>query len=241
MSLIAVAFLTGALYIGPLCLPEWFVWEKSLASAILPFTYVYAKGLFSIACLFGASIYHHKKQIQKRRIFKVPQVGEKGRLRLPNQRETSDRFGMSVLLCVLVLVFIVAGYSRAFGGVKMVAIDRDIVNVRSGPAISYKTLWQFGKGYPLKVVGSRKEWYKVQDFEGDSGWVYKPLVSRTPHVVVKNKLVNIRSRPGTRHAVIARAQRGVVFQTIASVKGWVKVRHAGGLVGWVARRLVWGW
>lgn len=51
-------------------------------------------------------------------MFKVPQVGEKGRLRLPNQKEMSDRFGMSVLLCVLVLVCIVAGYSRAFGGVK---------------------------------------------------------------------------------------------------------------------------
>ncbi len=118
MFFIVAAVLIGVLYIGPLCLPGWFVWERSLASAILPFTYVYAKGLFSIACLLCACIYRHRKKIQKRRMFKVPQVGEKGRLRLPNQKEMSDRFGMSVLLCVLVLVCIVAGYSRAFGGVK---------------------------------------------------------------------------------------------------------------------------
>lgn len=196
MFLIVVAVLAGVFYIGPLCLPEWFVWEKSLDHAILPFRYIYAKGLFSIVCLLGTWIYHHRKQIQKRRIFKVPQAGEKGRLRLPNQKKVSDRFGTSVLLCVLVLVIIVAGYSRAFGGVKMVSIDRDIVNMRSGPAISYKALWQFGRGYPLKVIGSRKECYKVQDFEGNSGLIYKPLVSRTSHVVVKKKLINIRFRPG---------------------------------------------
>ncbi|AGF77601.1 hypothetical protein UWK_01029 [Desulfocapsa sulfexigens DSM 10523] len=33
----------------------------------------------------------------------------------------------------------------------MIPIDRDIVNVRSGSAISYKALWQFGKGFPLQA------------------------------------------------------------------------------------------
>ena len=52
----------------------------------------------------------------------------------------------------------------------------------------------------------------------------------------------MRSGPGTRYPIIAKAYKGVVLRTIASVKGWgVKVRHEGGVTGWVARRLVWGW
>lgn len=76
---------------------------------------------------------------------------------------------------------------------------------------------------------------------GDTGWIYKPLTSRTPHVVVKKEIVNSRSLPGTRNSIVAKAHKGTVFKTIASVRGWVKVRHERGVTGWVARELVWGW
>ena len=113
--------------------------------------------------------------------------------------------------------------------------------MRTGPGTRYKVLWVVGKGCPLKVIGSRKNRYKVLDFEGDTGWIYKPLTSRTPHVVVKKKTVNIRSMPGSRNSIVTKAHKETVFRTIASVKGWGKVRHERGITGWVARRLVWGW
>jgi len=124
---------------------------------------------------------------------------------------------------------------------RMVSISKNDVNMRSGPGTNYRVKWVLGQGYPLHVVATRGKWLKVRDFENTTGWVYKPLVNRRPHMVVKKKLVNVRSRPSLHAKVVARAKYGVVFRTLKRGKNWVKVRHQNGITGWVARRLVWGW
>lgn len=124
---------------------------------------------------------------------------------------------------------------------RMISIDRDVVNIRTGPSTRYRVKWEVGRGFPLRIIGSRGNWYKVRDFESDVGWVYKPLTSRKAHLVVKKPLVNIRSGPGTGYRIVNQAKYGVVFRTLKRVRGWVKVRHESGTTGWVARRLLWGW
>ena len=123
----------------------------------------------------------------------------------------------------------------------MVSVNRDVINMRSGPGTNYKILWQLDRGYPLWIIQKKEKWYKVRDFEGDTGWVYAPLTNRDAHVVVKKNRINVRSGPGTRYRIVAKAKRGVVFTTVKRAKGWVKVRHQEGVTGWVARHLVWGW
>ncbi|MDY0351312.1 MAG: SH3 domain-containing protein [Desulfobulbaceae bacterium] len=124
---------------------------------------------------------------------------------------------------------------------KMVAVDRDRINVRSGPGTNYTILWHIDRGYPLQVIGAKGAWYRVRDFEDDVGWVYKPLTAERAHVVVKKPEINVRSGPGTNYRIVAKAREGVVFRTVNRQKGWVKVRHENGTTGWVARNLVWGW
>ena len=125
---------------------------------------------------------------------------------------------------------------------KMVSVDADMINLRSGPGAKYKVLWELGRGYPLKVIGSMGSWYRVIDFENDKGWVYKKLVSRTAHLVVKKRAINLRSGPSTRYKIVRQAKRGVVFRTLERRKGWVKVRHdEENVEGWVKRDLLWGW
>lgn len=138
----------------------------------------------------------------------------------------------------LLLVMALASAVQA----KMVSVDADLINMRSGPGSKYKILWELGKGYPLKVLKSKGNWYRVEDFEGDKGWVYKKLVGRTPHLVVKKRAINMRSGPSTRYKIVRQAKRGVVFRTVERKKGWVKVRHEEEKVeGWVKRDLLWGW
>jgi len=126
---------------------------------------------------------------------------------------------------------------------KMVSIASEFVNMRSGPSQKNSVLWELGKGYPLKVIGSQGGWYKVVDYENDTGWIFKKLVNRTPHLVVKKKIINIRSGPGAKYKIIRQAKKGVVFTTLKCNKtGWVKVRHEETLlVGWIKRSLLWGW
>ena len=125
---------------------------------------------------------------------------------------------------------------------KMVAVNADMINLRSGPGTKYQVIWELGRGYPLKVIGSKGQWYRVVDFENDKGWIFKKLVDRSSHFVVKSKVVNIRSGAGTKYKIIRQAKRGVVFRTLARRKGWVKIRHEEeNIEGWVKRDLLWGW
>ncbi len=150
---------------------------------------------------------------------------------------------MHVLLLVSVMSVLVVFIccSGAFGRINMVSITKNNVNMRSGPGTHYRIVWQLNKGYPLQVLKHHGLWYKVKDFEGDTGWIYTRLTSGKSFVVVKKTKVNVRSGPGTNYPIIAGAYKGVVFHTIASVKSWVKVQHGKGITGWVARYLVWGW
>ncbi len=150
----------------------------------------------------------------------------------------------AVLGIVLLLFF--AGETSKAAGIKMVSVAGEKLNMRKGPSTKYSVKWELGKGFPLRVIGSQGNWLKVSDFENDVGWVYKNLVNRSPHLIVKvnkksKQRANIRSGPGTKYKIVGKAEYGVVFKTLKRSDGWVKVQHEDGLTGWVKRSLLWGW
>lgn len=147
------------------------------------------------------------------------------------------------ILSVIVLLIIFPCTPSAFA--KMVSISKDGVNIRTGPGEKNEIKWEYGKGFPLYVIGERNGWYKIKDFENDTGWVYKTLTSSTPCMIVKankgtNKKINIRNGPGTGFNIVGKAYYGVVFKTIEQKNHWVKVEHDSGTIGWVKRSLLWG-
>lgn len=145
-------------------------------------------------------------------------------------------------LFLISLACFLLAFSPHLAQAKMVSVNADMINLRSGPSSKYKVLWELGRGYPLKVIGSKGNWYRVVDFENDKGWVYKKLVNRTAHLVVKKNTINLRSGPSTRYKIIRQAKRGVVLRTLERKTGWVKVRHdEENVEGWVKRDLLWGW
>lgn len=150
-----------------------------------------------------------------------------------------------VVLGIVLLLFFAGETSKA-AGIKMVSVAGEKLNMRKGPSTKYSVKWELGKGFPLRVIGSQGSWLKVSDFENDVGWVYKNLVNRSPHLIVKvnkksKQRANIRSGPGTKYKIIGKAEYGVVFKTLKRGDGWVKVQHEDGLTGWVKRSLLWGW
>ncbi|MBK5207820.1 MAG: SH3 domain-containing protein [Polaromonas sp.] len=142
--------------------------------------------------------------------------------------------GLFVALTLLV-------FAHAVQAKDMVSVNRPEVNMRSGASTQHSILWALSKGYPLEVTGRKGKWLKVRDFENDTGWVYRPVVGKTPHVIVKAGIVNVRSAPSTRSRILAKAEFGEVLRTLEHRNDWVKVQREGGLKGWISRRLVWGW
>lgn len=145
---------------------------------------------------------------------------------------------MKQFVLTILLLFCWVAVSQA----KMVSIVGDMVNMRSGPGNNYEVVWELGQGYPLMVIDQQEDWLKVADYEDDIGWVKKDQVAEKAYLVVKKKIINIRSGPGENYRVIRQAQQGVVFRTLEKKDDWVKIRHEEeNVIGWVQRSLMWGW
>lgn len=123
----------------------------------------------------------------------------------------------------------------------MVSVKGSTLNMREGPGTHTPVLWELKKGYPLQITQRKGSWLKVRDFENDTGWVARSLTGNTPHHIVKSKIANIRSGPGKQHRIVGKASYGDLVRTREKRADWVRVEREGGVGGWIAKRLLWGW
>lgn len=122
----------------------------------------------------------------------------------------------------------------------MVSVKGSTLNMREGPGTHTAVLWELKQGYPLQITGRKGSWVRVRDFEGDTGWVARSLTGKTPHHVVKSKVANVRSGPGTQHRIVGKVEYGELLRTREKRAEWVRVERSEGVSGWIAKRLLWG-
>jgi len=129
--------------------------------------------------------------------------------------------------------------SSAFAA-EYLSVTADNANVRTGPGKKYQVTMELFSGYPLKVLKKQGEWYKITDYEKDTGWIHQSIVkSRDTVIVNAKKSLNMRSGPTTKDNVVADVERGVVLKKLESKGKWTKVRHSTGTVGWIYTPLLW--
>lgn len=132
-------------------------------------------------------------------------------------------------------------FSQATSAQSMVSVDRNTVNLRSSASTNSTILFELGKGYPLQLISRKGNWLEVRDFENDRGWIHRPLVGTTPHLVVKVNSANIRSAPNTNSRILGKVEYGELLRTLDRRSQWVRVQQESGAQGWVSRALLWGW
>jgi uncharacterized protein YgiM (DUF1202 family) len=145
-----------------------------------------------------------------------------------------------VRIVCLVLSFLIIFAAQASAATKSVA--RDNVNVRSGPSLQHTTIFKATLGYPLVVLRTEGKWLYCKDWEGDSGWVYKPLLSDMETVIVQVEKANVRSSAGTRNGVVASANKGEIYKLLERKGDWVRIGYYsnGEPLGWVRKDLLFG-
>ncbi|MGB3221755.1 MAG: SH3 domain-containing protein [Desulforhopalus sp.] len=120
------------------------------------------------------------------------------------------------------------------------SITTDNANVRTGPGTNYPASMELFQGYPLKVEKKDGDWYKITDYENDSGWVHTSIVKKADTVIVNAKRsINMRSGPSTKDSIVADVERGVVLNRISEEGKWTKVSHSSGTTGWIYSPLLW--
>jgi SH3-like domain-containing protein len=120
------------------------------------------------------------------------------------------------------------------------ALTVNKANVRSGPGTDkYEVLWEIERYHPLQVIQRQGDWIYFKDFEGDVGWIHQRLVDKTPTVITRKDMVNIRTGPGTETPIGFQAEKGVPFKVLERKGEWLHIQSAYGDKGWIHRQLVW--
>lgn len=108
------------------------------------------------------------------------------------------------------------------------------------PSLEAKKVLIFTQGYPLEVIVNLGEWLKVRDAAGTLSWVEaKQTVQK--RMVLATVSTPVRQADNADAALVATLEKDVAVELVADNKnGWVKVKHANGVSGFVQSSQLWG-
>jgi SH3-like domain-containing protein len=113
-------------------------------------------------------------------------------------------------------------------------------NARRGPSLTHRIDWVFTRrDMPLRIVAEHGHWRRVEDRDGQGGWVHYSLLSGSRTVIVEQDLLKIRSRPEPDAPANAALEAGVIARLGECQADWCHLR-SGGYGGWAPKSGLWG-
>jgi SH3-like domain-containing protein len=98
-----------------------------------------------------------------------------------------------------------------------------------------------GIGVPFEVFVDTADWVKVRDHTGRLAWMEKSALGGKRSVMVTVDMASVRQQPQDQAEPLFRAARGVLLEIQGAARaGWIEVRHADGVQGWLRQYEVWG-
>jgi SH3-like domain-containing protein len=113
--------------------------------------------------------------------------------------------------------------------------------MRTGPGRNYPQTWIYHRpDLPIKVIETYPNWRKVQDPDGETGWMLQRLLSDARTALVTGKEPRpMHESPQEGSKVKYRAEPGVVGRVSKCAGGWCLL-DVGGRQGYVRRDHIWG-
>lgn len=123
---------------------------------------------------------------------------------------------------------------------RYVSLKTDDANARRGPSLAYRIDWLFRRrNMPLRITAEFSNWRRVEDSEGQGGWVNSTLLSGVRTVVIVAERAPLRSQPDAGASAVAEAELGVVGRLGECQRDWCRIT-ASGERGWVLKSELWG-
>jgi len=111
---------------------------------------------------------------------------------------------------------------------------------RRGPSKSHRIDWVYKhRNMPLMITGEYEHWRRVQDIDGQGGWMHFRLLSGVRTVIFKGEKTPLRRRAYEGAEARAFAEQGVIGKLDECEKDWCKV-FIGRQKGWVLKTEIWG-
>lgn len=122
---------------------------------------------------------------------------------------------------------------------RYVSLQAQKANIRRGPGYQYRIDWVFQRrGMPLRVVAEYGNWRKVEDIEGEGGWVHSVFLSGISTAITTAPLL-LRDRATERGRTLAEVEQGVLGNLGDCVPDWCML-HIDDLQGWASQSALWG-
>ena len=151
----------------------------------------------------------------------------------------------NIVKSLIVVALVVAGGGASAQTTKKTpywaSIDEPEARTRTGPSTEFPVKWVYKRQYlPVKVVSVHEVWRKVEDPDGDQGWMHVRLLSpdRTA-IVTAPGVSDLRAAPAAPARISWRVEKGVVGRIDDCQKGWCRLDIAG-RVGYIETDRIWG-
>lgn len=113
-------------------------------------------------------------------------------------------------------------------------------NARRGPSTAHRIDWVFKhRGTPLMVTGEYEHWRRVQDHEGQGGWMHFRLLSGVRMALILNENTPLLRKPKPGSAPVAKLEKGVIAKLLECDLAWCRI-SIGRTRGWVEKTAIWG-
>ena len=122
-----------------------------------------------------------------------------------------------------------------------VSIQASDALMRTGPAQTYPARWRYvRRGLPMRVIETYPSWRKVQDPDGETGWMLVRLLSDVRTALVTGDAPRpMHADPDASSPIRYRAEPGVVGRIAGCARGWCGL-DVGGRRGFIRTEHVWG-
>jgi len=113
--------------------------------------------------------------------------------------------------------------------------------MRTGPGKEYPATWEYRRAdLPIRVVEIYKNWRKIEDPGGTSGWMQVTLLSDTRTALVTSKEpAPLYEKPDGTSKVHYFVEAGVVGRLSKCASGWCEL-NVGGRRGFIRTDQFWG-
>ena len=109
------------------------------------------------------------------------------------------------------------------------------------PSRQATPLYVVTRDYPLELIVQTEHWVKVRDHTGALSWIEKQKLGERHTVVVTASSAEAHLRPEDGAPIAFVAAQEVALELVEQAPGgWLRVRHADGVDGYLRASLVWG-
>lgn len=121
------------------------------------------------------------------------------------------------------------------------SIDEAEARMRTGPSTEFPVKWVYKRqNLPVKVIAVHEDWRKVEDPDGDQGWMHVRLLSPNRTALVTGSGVSaLRDGPEATARIAWRVEPGVVGRIEECQKGWCRL-DVSGRTGYIEAERLWG-